>query len=214
MAWLNRLQLPLLTLGLITSAVLLLRFAIDFSSQMPMLLAVPFWLLVLAALLVAGANLSGRAGGRHGALRERARPFFLSAIPLGFIASSLSCMGLTIGGCSPGCTVIKLAVIPAMALACAAYYLGRGEWLLTIIPALSLAALVPHCLCYNVGNGWWIDRLGASPICYVWGVAVTLISVAALRTGALILPSLALCASIIGGSLAFFVSHHFFHYPW
>jgi hypothetical protein len=213
-AWLNRLQLPLLALGLIAASVFLLRFAIDFSSEMPALLAAPFWLLVLATLLTTGANLSGRASSRPGEWRERARPFFLIAIPLGFVASSLSCMGLTVGGCSPGCTLIKLALIPALALACVAYYFGRREWLLTVIPALSFVTLVPHCLCYNVGNGWWIDRLGASPICYVWGFAVTLVSVAALRTGALILPSLALCASIVGGSLAFFVSHHFFHYPW
>ncbi|HVF90682.1 MAG TPA: hypothetical protein VNH22_11495 [Blastocatellia bacterium] len=214
MAWLNRLQLPLLTAGLVLAAFLLFRFAIDFSAQMSPLIAGPFWLLALATLLVAGANLAQGSRYRHRGLAERARPYLLWAIPLGFIASSLDCMGLTLWGCTRGCSVIKLGIIPAIALTCAAYNRGRRPWMLTAIVALSFAALVPHCLCYNAGNGWWIDRLGASPVCYVWGFAVTLVAVAALRTGALILPSLALCASIVGGSLAFFVGHHFFHFPW
>ena len=214
MAWLNRLQLPLLAVGSVVAAALLLRFAIDFSAQMSPLLAAPFWLLVLATLLVATASLWRGSKDRPRESARRARPFLLLAIPLGFIASSLSCMGLTLEGCSRGCSVIKFAVLPAIALACAAYYFGHKPWMLTAVLALAFAALVPHCLCYNVGNGWWIDRIGASPVCYVWGFAVTLVSVGALRTGWLVLPSLALCASIIGGSLAFFVSHHFFHFPW
>ena len=214
MAWLNRLQLPLLAAGLVVASVFLLRFAIDFSTQMAPLLAVPFWLLVMVTLLVAAASLRRVSKDSPRESARQARPFLLLAIPLGFIASSLSCMGLTLEGCSRGCSIIKFAVIPALALTCAAYYFGHREWMLTVILALSFAALVPHCLCYNVGNGWWIDRIGASPICYVWGFAVTLVSVGALRAGRLVLPSLALCASIIGGSLAFFVSHHFFHFPW
>lgn len=213
-AWLNKLQPALLAVGLLAASALLIRFAIDFSAEMSPLLAAPFWLLVLATLLVAGANLWRRPGDRNRKLAERARPLFLAAIPLAFIASSLGCMGLTLWGCTRGCSAIKLGVLPAVAIACAAYYIKRKGWMLTVIAALALATLVPHCLCYNVGNGWWIDRLGASPMCYAWGLAVTLVSVAALRTGWLIWPSLALCASIVVGSLAFFVSHHFFHFPW
>jgi len=213
-ARLDKLQPALLAAGLLAASVFLIRFAIDFSSEMSPTLAVPFWLLVLATLLVAGANLLRGGEGRRQNLAERARPLFLLAIPLGFISSSLSCMGLTLWGCTLGCSVIKLAILPAIAITCAAYYFEQRSWALTLIAALSFATLAPHCLCYNVGNGWWIDRMGASPICYVWGFAATLVSVAALRTGALIWPSLAVCASIIGGSLAFFVSHHFFHFPW
>jgi hypothetical protein len=74
--------------------------------------------------------------------------------------------------------------------------------------------LAPHCLCFNPGNGWWIERLGASPTCYAWGFVVSLIALSALGAGKRAWPSLLVNGAIIGGATAFFVGHHYFHFPW
>jgi hypothetical protein len=198
------------------SALLLVRFALDFSAQMSLLLAVPFWLLVAAALAVGGSNIFRSIGIRattRGAGRG-ATMLLLAAIPTAFVASSLDCMGLSLEGCSPFCTFVRLILIPLIAASCAAYFRsGRPGWL-SLIMLMSLVALAPHCLCYNAGNGWWIERLGASPVCYAWGVVVSVISVSALRSGAGWLSSLAVCYVIIAGATGFFITHHYFHFPW
>lgn len=211
----DRLQQWLLRAGLAISAVLLIRFAIDFTKQMSWWLAAPFWLLVIAALGIGGANILGAGTPEQTAnSRSRERALLLSAIPLSFLASSLDCSGLSLQGCSAFCTFIKLVWIPLMAAACLVYYFIRKPGWLTVILVMSLVALVPHCLCYNLGNAWWIDHIGASPLCYGWGFVVSVIAVGALRTARNDWPSLAVCFAIIAGSTAFFVSHHYFHYPW
>ncbi len=211
----DRLQQWLLRVGLVISAVLLIRFAIDFSKGMKWWLAAPFWPLVIVALGVGIGNSLGRAATETATDRQtKERALLLTAIPLGFLASSLDCMGLSLQGCSPFCAFVKLAWIPLIAAVCAVhFFVGKQAWL-AAIGVMSLVPLAPHCVCYNVGNAWWIDRLGASPLCYGWGFVVSVIAVGALRKDNRHWQSLAVCLTIIGGATAFFVSHHYFQFPW
>jgi hypothetical protein len=211
----NSFQRWLLRAGLIISAVLLIRFAMDFESRMSWLLAAPFWLLVIAALSSGAVNIFGtRSADIAAGSDSKSRMLLLAAIPLGFFASSLDCTGLSLQGCSPYCTFIKLVWIPLIAVVCLAYYFTRKRRWLTVIVVMSFVALVPHCVCYNVGNAWWIDRIGASPLCYGWGFVVSMIAVGALRRGTNYWRSLAVSFTIICGATAFFVSHHYFQFPW
>ncbi|HSF24983.1 MAG TPA: hypothetical protein VLE20_12225 [Blastocatellia bacterium] len=213
----DRLQKWLLRLGLVVSAVLLIRFAIGFTKEITWWLAAPFWLLVVGAL---GAGVRNVVSARsepissQGPLRDPKRALLVASIPLGFLASSLDCMGLSLEGCSPFCTFVKLVWIPLIAGLCAVYcFTGKQVWL-TAIAGMSFLPLFPHCVCYNVGNWWWIDRIGASPVCYAWGFAVSVIAVGALRPGVRSLPSLAVCYAVITGATAFFVAHHYLRFPW
>lgn len=213
-----RLQQWLLRAGLLISAVLLIRFAIDFSDGMRWWLAVPFDALVIAALGVGAANLFGKVRSESLAvdLRSRGpkRALMLAAIPLGYLASSLDCTGLSLQGCSSFCTFVKLAWIPLIAGFCALYFFTSTQGWLTSIAAASLVPVVPHCDCYNIGNAWWIDRIGASPLCYGWGLAVSVIAIGALSRGVNFWLSLGLSLAIVAGAGAFFVSHHYFQIPW
>ncbi len=204
-----------LRLGVLISAILLIRFAVDFSIDMNWWLAAPFWLLVIAALAVSAVNaFSARKLALPSDSNLKAGALLLTLIPLGFFASSLDCTGLSLQGCSSFCTFIKLVWIPLIAAICVAYYLtGKPAWL-TMIILSSFVALVPHCVCYNVGNGWWIDRLGASPLCYGWGFVVSINAVGALRRGTNHWPSLLVSLAIILGATTFFISHHYLHFPW
>ncbi|MEK6320612.1 MAG: hypothetical protein AABN33_02895 [Acidobacteriota bacterium] len=217
MGWSDRLQQWLLRAGLVISAILLIRFAVDFSEGAKWWLAAPFCLLVIVALGVGIANVfSARSESvtAHRPLRDTKRVLLLAAMPLGFLASSLDCMGLSLQGCSPFCTFVKLTWIPLIAAVCVVYFfVGKQGWL-AAIAAMSFVPLVPHCVCYNFGNAWWIDRLGASPLCYGWGFVVSVIAVSALRKGTHLWLSLAVCFTIIAGATGFFVSHHYFQFPW
>ena len=211
----DRLQYLILCIGLLTASVLLIRFAIDFSYEMAPLLTAPFWALVLAALSIASINLFlTRIGKRINEPAGGSHVLLLVAIPLGFLASTLDCMGLALEGCTSFCTFMKLGWIPLMTIVCAAYLIRREAWLITVIALMSFVPLVPHCVCYNPGNGWWIDRLGASPVCYSWGFVVSMISIGALRPGGLFWPSVGVIYAIITGAIGFFISHHYLHFPW
>lgn len=214
----KRLEQWLLRAGLAMSAALLIRFAIDFSERMKWWLVVSFWALVLAALGVGAANALGKAE-LQGAIRnlrrrDPRRAFLLAAIPLAFLASSLDCTGLSLHGCSTFCTFVKLAWIPLIAGFCGVYFFTRVSGWLTAIAALSLVPLVPHCVCNNVGNSWWIDRIGTSPLCYGWGVVVSVIAIGSLSRGSHFWLSLGVSFAIIAGASGFFVSHHYFQFPW
>lgn len=211
----NSFQRWMLRAGLVVSAVLLIRFAIDFGVRMSWLLAAPFWLLVIAALGVSAINTLGAAPTDGTADSDsKRRMLLLATIPLGFFASSLDCTGLSLQGCSSFCTFIKLVLIPLIAAVCLVYYFTHKRGWLTVIVVMSLVTLVPHCVCYNVGNAWWIDRIGASPLCYGWGFVVSMIAVGSLRRAKNFWPSLAVSFTIIAGATAFFVSHHYFQFPW
>ncbi|MCI0486038.1 MAG: hypothetical protein L0229_05510 [Blastocatellia bacterium] len=211
----GKLQYSLLSAGLIVAAVLLIRFAVDFSKEISALLAAPFWLLVAGSLAAGGANVFRALKNTPPlSLTRTFQAILLAVIPPGFLASSLDCTGLSLEGCSSFCTFIKLLWVPLIAVACAAHFFTGKGWLLTAITAMAFVPLVPHCACYNVGNGWWIDLLGASPVCYVWGFVVSVISISALRAGARPWLSLAVSGTIIAGATAFFISHHYFQFPW
>jgi small-conductance mechanosensitive channel len=209
--WLQR---WLIRAGVFVAALLLIKFALDFGAEMALWLAAGFWLLVGAAIAIASINAftsrqddAPRRGGK-------ARALLLAALPLGFLASSLDCMGLSLAGCSQVCTAIKLVVIPVIALASAAYFRTAAAWLLFGIALLSFVTLIPHCVCYNPGNGWWIEKLGASPVCYVWGFMVSMITLSALGNKGWLWPSVAVCYGIIIGAMSFFLAHHYLHFPW
>jgi hypothetical protein len=97
---------------------------------------------------------------------------------------------------------------------CAACFLTGAKGWLTAIASMSLLPVVPHCVCYNIGNAWWIDRIGTSPLCYGWGLVVSVIAIGALVRGSNFRVSLALTFAVIGGAGSFFVSHHYFQIPW
>jgi hypothetical protein len=204
----------LLLLGLLVSAVLLIRFAIDFSNEMKWWLAGPFCVLVITALGVGIANVFGAPKSEPLTHSRAKSAMLLAVIPLGFLASSLDCTGLSLQGCSPFCTFVKLIWIPPIAVACAGSFFARKPVWFTAIALMSFVPLVPHCVCYNVANAWWIDHLGASPLCYGWGFVVSVIAVGALRKGVNLWASLVICFAIVAGSVAFFISHHYFHFPW
>ena len=200
------------------SAVLLIRFAIDFSQGMKWWLALPFCALVLITLGVGAANVFGAVRtDRVDTLRpprDLKQVFLLIAIPVGFLASSLDCTGLSLQGCSPFCSFVKLAWIPIIVGVCTVYVVtGTNGWL-TAIAAMSFVPLVPHCVCYNVGNSWWIDRIGLSPLCYGWGFVVSVVAISAVRRGSNFLLSLGICFAIVAGACAFFLAHHYFEFPW
>jgi hypothetical protein len=191
-------------------AVLLGRFAVDFSTEF-VWLAAPFCLLVVASLGLSAANLvASPAPAPHRAVRAG----LAALVPLAFVAASLGCMGLTLEGCSPFCTFVKFVWIPVVAVVAAATAAARRWWLLAALAAGAVVPLAPHCICYNAANGWWIDQLGASPTCYTWGAMVAVIAVSVLGTGARPVVSLLLSGAIVGGALSFFVGHHYFHFPW
>ena len=215
MGWSDRLQQWLLRAGVIISAVLLIRFAIDFSDGAQWWLAAPFWLLVVVGLVVGLFNVSGKSRSEQEPVyRERRKALLLAVIPLGFLSSSLDCTGLSAHGCSPFCTFVKVVWIPIMVLTCVGGFVsGKQAWL-AVIAMLSFVPLVPHCVCYNVGNAWWIDLLGESPLCYGWGFIVSMIALGALRKGEHLWASIAVCCTIVAGASAFFVTHHYFEFPW
>jgi len=215
----ERIQRALLSVAFLIAAILLIRFTIDFFIEMPWLLAIPFSILVAASLLIAAMNLLALVKRPFDQtlpdkLSVTAKGLLLVSIPLGFLASTLDCSGFTLLGCSPFCTDIKLLGIPLMMIVCIIYFFKPANALLMAIIAMSFVPLVPHCICYNVGNGWWIERLGASPMCYVWGFVVTLISASTIKSSARVWHSLLVNGAIIGGALTFFISHHYFHFPW
>jgi hypothetical protein len=213
--WSDRLQRWLLSIGWLVTAILLIRFAIDFSKEMQWWLALPFIALAGAAVWLAGTNaFSSYFFDRDTSRHTRLHLMLLAAIPLGFLASSLDCMGLSPWGCSPFCTFVKLVWIPLLALACFAYFFSGRSGLLSAILMMTLVPLVPHCVCYNVGNAWWIDRIGTSPLCYGWGFAVSMIALGGLRSAVNLRSSLFVCFIIIAGATTFSVSHHYFHFPW
>lgn len=196
-------------LGLAAAGALLVRFAVDFSSQ-GFLLAAAFWALVAISMAAAAANIF-----RAGAAAESgpSRALLLAAIPMAFLASSLDCTGLELSGCTRFCTFIKVVWVPIIAAACGFYFLVGRRALLMAIYAMAFVPLLPHCTCYNPANRWWIDRLGASPECYAWGFAASLVSITALAGGRARL-SAAICYAIIAGSMGFFIAHHYFKFPW
>ena len=218
----DKVQQWLLRLGWLISAVLMVRFAIDFAARMSWWLVVPFCVLVCATLGLGLMNVLSSSKAQRssvalsaiGGKKSIGWGLLLATIPISFLTSSLDCTGLSPYGCSSSCTFVKLVWIPIIAGLCAGYFvLGKAVWL-TAVSLSTFVTLIPHCVCYNVGNGWWIDVLGASPLCYGWGFLVSVLVVAAIRSKANLGLSLLVSLAIVIGSIGFFVSHHYFQYPW
>jgi hypothetical protein len=212
----------ILSLAWIVSAFLLAGFAYGFYKEMSLWLSVPFLGLVIISLLVGGANVASFV--RRPALKEGVvvhRWALLPAMPLAYFAASLDCTGLSALGCTPFCTFIKSVWVPLLAIICGLWLWrlagrqGRGESAFPVaILVMSLVPVAPHCVCYNPGNGMWIEMLGSSPVCYVWGLTVAVISVSAILSGKRVIGSALVCWIIICGAVGFFAAHHFFHFPW
>lgn len=204
----------LLCVGTLVSAALLGRFAIDFGTWMPSWLAVPAWLLVAATLYVAGRNAFRRPTGKPALLAPWARGALFAAVPLGFVGSSLDCMGLSLGGCTTTCSLLKIVWFPILLLACGTALLTGKRQVLTAVVALSFVSLVPHCICRNPVNAWWMDRLGSSPMCLGWGFVASIVALGALVQRSHVRAALGVSGAITGGTMAFFVGHHYFRFPW
>jgi hypothetical protein len=197
---------------------LLGKFAIDFLAQ-DLLLGVLFALLVLATIITGTANLFKRSAAAGDVAEpigqtSASQVLLIAAIPLGFLASSLDCTGLSLSGCSPFCTFVKDVWVPMIAVGGVAYLVSRSHFLLLLMMVMSFLPLVPHCVCYNVANAWWIDRIGASPECYSWGLAVSVVALSSVTGGVNRWVSVMMCYTVIAGALAFFVGHHYFRFPW
>jgi hypothetical protein len=202
-------------LGGLIAGVLLVRFGLDFGSAMPVWLGVPAWALVLAALALAVRHAVATTSDGP-PLGPREKGALLGIAPVAFVASSLDCSGLSLEGCTATCTVLKLAWLPMFAVGCVvvgapARPAPRAAALLV---AFTLPALVPHCVCRNWVNLWWIHELGSSPMCFGWGFVASLVALGALARRSAVLPSLAVSGAITCGTTAFFVGHHYFHFPW
>jgi len=218
----EKVQQWLLRLGWLVAAVLMIRFARDFLAYMDWWLALPFSVLVIASLGLGFVNiLNSRKSTRApvGSLSQGTKKsiewvLLLATIPVSFLTSSLDCSGLSPYGCSPFCTFIKLVWMPVIAGLCVTYLWARKQvWLMAIILA-AFVTLIPHCVCYNVGNRWWINVLGASPVCYGWGFLISVLVVGAISRRANLGLTLLVSLTIVLGSIGFFVSHHYFQYPW
>jgi len=218
----DKLQQWLVRIGWLIAAVLMIRFARDFSVEMRWWLALPFCVLIIASLGLAFANIFYPGRGRRapvdipsqGMKRSIGSVLLLAAIPVSFLTSSLDCTGLSAYGCSPFCTFIKLVWIPVIAGLCVTYFWIGNPVPLMAIALASFVTLIPHCVCYNVGNRWWIDALGASPLCYGWAFLISVLVLGAIRGRANLGLTLLVSWTIVVGSLGFFVSHHYFQYPW
>ena len=141
-------------------------------------------------------------------------PALLLSVPLGYLASSLDCTGLAARGCAPFCTFVKVAWVP-LVVAAALLYLRTGrDAILLLMTAMFFVPLVPHCVCGNGANAWWIREVGASPQCYLWGFAASLLAVTSLYEGAWRRLSLAACYAIVVGAVSISVGHHYLHLPW
>jgi hypothetical protein len=209
----------LLGFGTVVAAVLLGRFAIDFGTWMPAWLAVPAWLLVVVTLFVAGRNALRASPTPTPTPTPREitplqRGSLLTMAPLAFVGSSLDCMGLSLGGCTTTCALLKVTWFPVFVAACAIAAFTTKRRALTAVIALSFVSLVPHCVCRNPVNAWWMDRLGSSPMCLGWGFVASLVALGALARRSHVRSALGVSGAITGGTMAFFVGHHFFRFPW
>lgn len=211
-----------LAIGLGFATILLARFAYDFVRLTHPLLGVPGALLAMTAIAACGATMfsKARAEPRDLPLRSLRAPAALLAIPCGFVASALGCAGLSIEGCGWAireiafCTMVKVSILPAMFVLGTAWVVTKKPWILGLVAVLGMITLVPHCVCRNPVNGWWITTLGASPMCFGWGFVNTVLAVGILLGRGRPLLSLGVSYASAGGAFAFFIGHHYFHFPW
>ena len=210
--------LPVMLLtGLMAASALLAAATYDFAVQFRWLAIGPATLFA-AILSVAIRNTLAvaRSGASVTLPKPSQRALLVFAIPAGFLASSLGCMGMELAGCTPTCNTLTRGAIPLTLVAAIAYMFaprGRG-WLLLLLTCVSLLFLIPNCRCDNVINHRWINLLGQSPACFSLGVTIAMTSVAALSTGRRVWFSAGLAWAAVGACFSFFIAHHMFHFPW
>lgn len=212
-----KLDRALLVGGTAVAAILLGRFAIDFGRWMPLWLAIPAWLLVLLTLGIAGRSAFRTEPATEvtpASIAPRERAALFAMVPLGFVGSSLDCMGLSLDGCTTTCSLLKVVWFPALLVACAVAAFTTTKHALTAVIALSFVSLIPHCICRNPVNAWWMDRLGQSPMCLGWGFVASLVALGALVRRSHVRAALGASGAITGGTMGFFIGHHYFHFPW
>ncbi len=196
-------------------ASLLLSMAYDFGHEniLVCILLTLFFALVVC-LIARNALYAFRRRLPEPPLNCWKRLLLASAIPAGFFACALGCMGLPLRGCSPTCALLSLFGIPAAAIGSLLYVLWPRPGILLLMLALSMSFLIPNCACDNIVNHRWITWLGLSPACYSMGMTIALLSVSTLLTRRRVALSASCSWLGVTGCLAFFVCHHFLHYPW
>ena len=147
-------------------------------------------------------------------LNRWTRLLLASAIPAGFFASALGCMGPSLSGCSHPCALLSLFGISAATIGSLVYIAWPRRGILLLMLLLCMSFLVPNCACDNVVNHRWIAWLGLSPACYSVGVIGALLSISTLHTRQRVVLSASYSWLGIAGTLAFFVGHHFLYSPW
>jgi hypothetical protein len=205
----------LLSLGFLVSVVLLGKLTNDLGGLDPRFFY-PAWAMFLFAFGIAGWNILAILEGRTASEPPRggARALLVLAIPFAYVASVLDCMGLSITGCTDVCNALMRFATPAIILL-SLCYLGTGmRAFLILLSVVPFAFLVPNCECRNPINSDWIDWLGRSPACFASSFGVTIIALSALHSGRRVTASIVACWTIVLGMLAFFVGHHYYHYPW
>ncbi len=201
--------------GLVPCAILLLSMACDFGREyiLVSVLATPFF--ALSVWLVArNVWFAFCRPVPKSPLNRRRRLLLAAAIPVGFFACALGCMGLSLRGCSRTCASLSLFGIPAAAIGSLVYIIWPRPGVLLLMLLLSMSFLAPNCVCDNVVNDRWIALLGLSPACYSIGVVIALLSISTLHTRQRVGLSATYSWLGVAGCLAFFVCHHFLHYPW
>ena len=207
--------LPVLMLTALLATTLLFAVATyDFAIQFRWL-AIPPALLFIA-ILYTGISNTLTAARTSQALPRSIGPRILltTAIPFGFLASSLGCMGIQLAGCTTTCNLLTRGAIPLTFILALTYIFFPRRWLLTLIASASVIFLIPNCSCDNVINHRWIHLLGLSPACFSLGVTIAMTSIAAISTGRRFWISALLAWSAVSACFTFFIAHHYFDYPW
>jgi hypothetical protein len=167
-------------------------------------------------LWIVGANAVALLRGEESAATlPRSRLWLLAlAVPVAFLAAAMDCMGLSFVGCTSACGFLMHYAAPATAL-CTLLFAATGArgWLFAA-NLLALAFFVPNCTCSNPVNRGWIESLGRSPACFASAVGVFLLASTTLVTGRKTLLATLLAWGVVATTLAFFVGHHYFHFPW
>jgi hypothetical protein len=200
---------------LFLGAVLLGRLVFDLG-RLHAAIAVCVGGFYLGFLVVTAANVLALVRGSPAApaLGRSVRFGLAFAVPVALIASTLDCMGLDFGGCTPACGFLTRAVAPAVAaLVLLHAWTGGSAWVLAAAVG-ALALLIPNCVCRNPVNRPWIDLLGRSPACYASAFSVFLLASTTLAARQFVRPALVLAWGVVAAELAFWIGHHYFHVPW
>jgi hypothetical protein len=208
-------MLPVVMLtGLLATTLLLAVATYDFAIQFRWL-ALPPAAMFVAILWTGISNTLNAARARELVVQPVWKQVVLAgAIPCGFLASSLGCMGIELAGCTTMCNLLTRGAIPLTFIIAIVYVLAPRAWLLMLLACASLVFLIPNCRCDNVINHRWIHLLGLSPACFSLGVTIAMTSIAAISTGRRFWISAGLGWSAVSACFAFFIAHHYFDYPW